>query len=425
MTTAPAGSTPPADADADGEPASAVQEARAGSVDQPARTRTGRRLPTWQRVDRATPRLATQAVQRMAELPWFEALPAAQRADVGLVVQTGLGAFLDWLRDPAGAPAPAPEVFSVAPRELARSVSLKQTVQLIRVVVGVVEEQVPALAAPGEQARLAEQVLKYSREIAFAAAEVYAAAAEARGAWDARVESGVVEALVRGQVGELTLNRAASLGWSDGQWVTAVAAASPGHGIESAVTELRAHARHRGWSVLTGEAGGGLLVVVSGRGHVDEALGELADALPAGPVVLGPTATDLASAAASVGEALAGLAAVAGWPDAPRPVASSALLVERVVVGDERARTRLLEEVHRPLAAAGGDLLRTAAAFLEGGGSVEGAGRALFLHPNTVRYRLRKIVDTIGCDLTTPRDAQLVRLALVLGRVRTPAPAAL
>ena len=439
MTTAPAGSTPPARADhppadeaptgavptgavpVDEAPARGAQGAEAGSGGGSAPARSGRRLPTWQRVDRATPRLATQAVQRMAELPWFEALPAAQRADVGLVVQTGLGAFLDWLRDPEGAAAPAPEVFSVAPRELARSVSLKQTVQLIRVVVGVVEEQVPALAAPGEQARLAEQVLKYSREIAFAAAEVYAAAAEARGAWDARVEGGVVEALVRGQVGELTLNRAASLGWSDGQWVTAVAAASPGPGIESAVTGLRAHARHRGWSVLTGEAGGGLLVVVSGRGRVEGALDEITEALPPGPVVLGPTASDLASAAASVGEALAGLAAVAGWPDAPRPVASSALLVERVVVGDERARTRLLEEVHRPLAAAGGDLLRTAAAFLEGGGSVEGTGRALFLHPNTVRYRLRKIVDTIGCDLTTPRDAQVVRLALVLGRVRNPA----
>ena len=90
---------------------------------------------------------------------------------------------------------------------------------------------------------------------------------------------------------------------------------------------------------------------------------------------------------------------------------SSALLAERAVLGDEYARLRLLEEVHSPLAEAGGDLLRTAAAFLDGGGSVEGTGRALFLHPNTVRYRLRKVVDTIGHDLTAPRDAQVVRLA--------------
>lgn len=387
--------------------------AEPGPALQPAGSR---HAATWQRVDRATTRLSTQAVQRMARLPWFEALAAPQRADVGLVVQTGLQAFTAWLRDSGTAALPAPEVFGVAPRELARSVSLKQTVQLIRVVVGVIEEEVPALAAPGERARLAEQVLRYSREIAFAAAEVYAAAAEARGAWDARVEAGVVEALVRGSVGELTLSRAASLGWVPGDWVTALASAAPSTAMESA--QLRADARHRGWSVLTGDAGGGLLVVLGGRGRPEDAVGEMSAALPPGPVVVGPTAEDLLAAAPCVQEALAGLVAVPAWPDAPRPVSSSALLAERAVLGDEFARLRLLEEVHSPLAAASGDLLRTAAAFLDGGSSVEGTGRALFLHPNTVRYRLRKVVDTIGYDVTTPRDAQVVRLALVLGQTR-------
>ena len=372
-------------------------------------------VPTWQRVDRATARLTTQAVRRMAELPWFEALPPAQRADVGLVVQAGLGAFTRWLRDSHGASTPAPGVFAVAPRELARSVTLKQTVQLIRVVVGVIEEQVPALAAPGDEARLAEQVLRYSREIAFAAAEVYAAAAEARGAWDARLEAGVVEALVRGQVNELTLSRASSLGWVHGEWVTALACA-PSRDVDTGTDELRADARHADCSVLTGEAGGGLLVVVGGRGRPEDAVRALTPALPPGPVVVGPTALDLASAAPCVAEALAGLNAVAAWPQAPRPVDARALLAERAVLGDDTARRRLMEEVHRPLAEASGELLPTAAAFLEAGSSVEGTGRALFLHPNTVRYRLRKITELIGYDVTSPRDAQVVRVALVLGR---------
>ena len=71
-----------------------------------------------------------------------------------------------------------------------------------------------------------------------------------------------------------------------------------------------------------------------------------------------------------------------------------------------------------PLEAAGGDLLATAAAYLEGGGSVEGTGRALFLHPNTVRYRLRKLAEVTGRDLTDPRQGLVVRLALVIGRTR-------
>jgi DNA-binding PucR family transcriptional regulator len=111
---------------------------------------------------------------------------------------------------------------------------------------------------------------------------------------------------------------------------------------------------------------------------------------------------------------------VAAWPDAPRPVPADALLAERVVLGDETARMRLLEEVHRPLERAGGDLLHTAAAFLDGGSSVEGAGRVLFVHPNTVRYRVRRIADTIGYDLLRPRDAQVVRVALVVGRTAVP-----
>ena len=371
--------------------------------------------PTWQRVDAATTRLSTSAVQRMAELPWFDALPAQQRADVGLVVQAGLGAFTAWLRAPERPPAPAPEVFSVAPRELARSVTLKQTVQLIRVVVGVIEEQVPALAAPGEQRRLTEQVMLYTREIAFAAAEVYAAAAEARGAWDARVESGVVEALVRGQVGELTVSRAASLGWVPADWVAVLAGRASG---DPGLEPLRLEARHRGWSVLSGEVPGGMVVVVGGRGPggAERAVAELVLALPEGPVVAGPPASDLAGASVSVQEALAGLAAVAAWPEAPRPVPSGQLLAERAVLGDEAARRRLLEEVHRPLLAAGGDLYATAAAYLDGGSSIEGTARALFLHANTVRYRLRKMADLLGLDLAVTRDAQVVRVALVLGR---------
>lgn len=376
-----------------------------------------RPVPLWRRVDQATARLTTQAVQEMADLPWFVAMPPQQRAAVGLVVQAGLRQFTAWLRDPRKANVPAPEVFAVAPRELARAVTLKQTVQLIRVVVGVIEDQVPSLADEQERAGLAEQVLRYSREIAFAAAEVYAATAEARGAWDARVESGVVEALVRGQVTELTLSRAASLGWEPGEWCTALAAGAPTR-ADTGLDTLHAEARHRGWSVLTGEAGGGLLVLVGGRGDLDDTLVEVAGLLPDGPVVVGPPVPELAQAAVCVAEALAGLAAVAAWPEAPRPVASGALLAERAVLGDEIARARLRDDVHRPLAESGGDLLRTATAFLDGGGSIEGAGRALFLHPNTVRYRLRKITDLLGYDITRPRDAMLLRVALVLGRAR-------
>lgn len=351
----------------------------------------------------------------MEDLPWFGALPAEQRSYVGLVLQAGLSTFAQWLRTP-GQPLPVgPEVFAAAPRELARAVNLKQTVQLIRIAVGVVEEAVPSLAAPGDEEVLAEAVLRYSRELAFAAADVYAAAAEARGAWDARVEAGVVDALVRGHAGELTLSRASSLGWTRVDWVVALAAPAP---QDLDLPQLRASARHSGLSLLTGEASTALVLVVGGSSAVPSAVQQIAAALPPAPVVVGPVVPELSAAVASVQEALAGLVAVPGWPQAPRPVAASDLLAERAVLGEEAARRRLLEEVYIPLQQARGDLLQTAAAYLEGGGSVEGTGRALFLHPNTVRYRLRKLAEVTGRDITSPRDGLVVRLALILGRTR-------
>ena len=63
---------------------------------------------------------------------------------------------------------------------LARSINLEHTVQLIKVTIDVVEDHVPRLAEPGQEAVLREAVVRFSREVAFAAARVYARAAETR-----------------------------------------------------------------------------------------------------------------------------------------------------------------------------------------------------------------------------------------------------
>ena len=371
---------------------------------------------TWQRVQKASSALSTKCVREMEGLPWFGALPPEQRSYVGLVLHAALDAFADWLRDPSRPLAGGPDIFAAAPRELARIVNLKQTVQLIRVAIDVIETNVARLAAPGDEAMLRDAVLRYSREIAFAAADVYAAAAEARGAWDARVEAGVVDALVRGHAGELTLSRAASLGWRRGEWVVALAFRAPDDPADLDLAGLRVSSRHSGLVLLAGEAADALVLVVGGSGPVDRALVQVTAALPPGPVVVGPIIGELGQAATSVQEALSALTALAAWPNAPRPVAASDLLAERAVLGDAAAHRRLLEEVYKPMLAAGGDLIGTAAAYLEGGSSVEGTSRALFLHPNTVRYRLRKLAEILGRDLADPRQALVVRVALVLGR---------
>ena len=59
---------------------------------------------------------------------------------------------------------------------------------------------------------LREAILLYSREIAFAAADVYARAAEARGLWDARLEALVVDSILTGEYDSELPSRVAALG---------------------------------------------------------------------------------------------------------------------------------------------------------------------------------------------------------------------
>jgi len=361
--------------------------------------------------------LAGAAIARMDEvLPWYRAMPAENRSWVNLVAQAGVAAFVDWFRQPDAPQTLSADVFGTAPRELTRSVTLQQTVELVRVVIGVVEEQIEQIA-PGDEAEVREAVLRYSREIAFAAAQVYAEAAEARGAWDARLESLVVDALLRGEADDSLRSRAAALGWGSHDSVVVVVGQTPDAEPEAVVDDIRRAARAHKLDVLTGVHGDRLVAILGGAVEPVRATRHLVAQFGPGPVVVGPTVPDLLAAGQSAAEALAGLLAAPAWPDAPRPVPSDDLLPERALAGDEIARTRLVQEVYRPLQSTGTALVETLSAFLEQTSSLEAAARALFVHPNTVRYRLRRVTEISGYAPADPRHALTLRLALALGRL--------
>ena len=90
---------------------------------------------------------------------------------------------------------------------------------------------------------------------------------------------------------------------------------------------------------------------------------------------------------------------------------------ERAIAGDEIARERLVREVYQPLQSSGTALVETLSAFLEQTSSLEGTARTLFVHPNTVRYRLRRVAEVCGYAPTDPRQALTLRIALALGRL--------
>jgi DNA-binding PucR family transcriptional regulator len=71
------------------------------------------------------------------------------------------------------------------------------------------------------------------------------------------------------------------------------------------------------------------------------------------------------------------------------------------------------------LAKAGDVLLDTVTAFLAAGGALETTARTLFVHANTVRYRLRRVGEICGEAPTDPRGAFTIQLALAFGRLDT------
>jgi len=373
---------------------------------------------TARELDRATGDLARAAIAQMDEtLPWYRAMPAEQRSWVGLVAQAGIAAFVEWFRHPDQRRAITGEIFGTAPRELARTVSLQQTVEMVRITIGVVEEAAETIAAPANASDLREAVLVYAREVAFAAAQVYAQAAEARGAWDARLEAMVVDALMRGEADEALRSRAAALGWGAPDSVTVVVGTPPDDEPEAVVDGVRRAARHAGLDVLVAVQGDRLVAVLGGAPDPLRASRALLAQFGPGPIVIGPPVPDLMSAARSAQAAVAGLVASKAWPAAPRPVLASDLLPERAIDGDAAARRQLIDDVYLPLVAAGGGLLETVTAYLAQAGSLEATARTLYVHPNTVRYRLRRAADVTGLAATEPRDGFALHIALVLGRL--------
>jgi DNA-binding PucR family transcriptional regulator len=373
---------------------------------------------TLLRLRRGTGTLARAALQRMDErLPWYRAMDPEDRSWVGLVAQAGIAAFIAWYQRPGGELEITADVFGTAPRELTRSISLQQTLELLRIVVDAVEDEVGGLAAPGAEQDLREAVLRYSREVAFAAATIYAKAAEARGAWDARLEALVVDALVRGEADDAVRSRAAALGWAASDQVVVVVGTTPAGQVEDVVDNLRRTARAFGADALVGVQGD-RIVVVLGRAEAPLAVAaELTAHFGPGPVVTGPQLPSLTEAGRSARAALAGLVAVRAWPAAPRPVGADELLPERLLSGDSTARRALVDRLYRPLTGSDPSLLETAAAYLQFGRSIEGAARALFVHPNTVRYRLRRVADVTGWDPVDPREGFVLQVAIAAGRL--------
>ncbi|EMQ98288.1 PucR family transcriptional regulator [Paeniglutamicibacter gangotriensis] len=365
--------------------------------------------------------LSTVALKHLDQsLPWYRGLRPEERAALGLVAQKGIASFVSWYERPTTSPQwVLNDVFGAAPTELTRSISLQKALQLIRTIVEVVESQVPDIAPESEHTQLREAVLRYSREVAFAAADVYARAAETRGAWDSRLEALVVDAVMRGESQDSLRSRIAAVGWKSHENILVMIGATPTSSQVGFVSELRRAAARYARDSLVGVHGERAILMLGGVESDRAGMDRLASFFGDGPVVYSPLAPTLKEASDSAKAAFAAIAAAKAWPSAPRPVDADDLWPERVMNNDAEARDALVQGIYNPLIKAGNGLIETLSSYLSLGHSLEGTARELFVHANTVRYRLKRVCDVTGWDPLVPREAFVLQTALVVGRLDT------
>ena len=253
-----------------------------------SRAMTPEKAETLKKLRASVGQLSTTTLRQLEKsLPWYSRLNSDERSALGMVAQNGIAAFVTWYERPSSPSWILSDVFGTAPTELTRSISLQKALQLIRIVVEVVEDQVPVIAPEADQAALREAVLRYSREVAFAAADVYARAAESRGSWDTRLEALIVDAILRGENTDALRSRIAALGWKAQERFTVMVGNSPSEPSASYVSELRRTAGRFAEDALVGIQGDRLILILGGVQDRETAYLKLSELFAPGPVVYG------------------------------------------------------------------------------------------------------------------------------------------
>ncbi len=126
-------------------------------------------------------------------------------------------------------------------------------------------------------------------------------------------------------------------------------------------------------------------------------------------LVIGREHEGVEGARASYREALSLL----GYRDRPRIATYDELLVPRVITGDASARETFLNDFFAPLRAKknGRELAAALLTLARHGFRFRGAADALAIHPNTLRYRLERVSEVLGIDLSDADVQFRVQLA--------------
>ncbi|WP_144418958.1 PucR family transcriptional regulator [Bifidobacterium actinocoloniiforme] len=415
----------------------------------------GSPLRTWQRerTDQPGPeeakpqdlpqpvrRILRQAQDHLGEtLPWYQTLSPADKATLDLVIETAVANFVSWQADLTAdldsddAPRPSLEhIFFIAPLEFTQVVSLRQALDVTRVIVDLLENNVEAFAQKGQERATRDAILYYAREVAFSAAAIYADTAEMRESWNVRAETYAMENLANGVTDSKVASQMAVLGWpGESSCFALVGKPRKGGQLSSsaAASRIRRRVRSIGGLCLVSAHNDLTVVLIDPRdqgGPEEVSAGLLHFFAEDAPVCLGPLRRGVEGASETIRAALTTYQVAPAADDVfagggpARPLQADDVLPERVLVGDAAAADQLYRDVYGRLRQSDPHqiMLATLDAFLSCGRSLESAAKRLSVHPNTVRYRLKQSVKITGWDPTNPREAFVLQTALKIGRIR-------
>ncbi|MBI0145913.1 MULTISPECIES: PucR family transcriptional regulator [Bifidobacterium] len=397
--------------------------------DEPAEAQQAHRSSTAS--DAAMEQILLKTLDHLQEaLPWARSVPADGRRTLEGAIQTALNDLLSRL-DSQG--TEDSEVPSPVPAELSRSLGPHRAMELTQVILDMLEEAGRTMGAEGERATLV-----YTRQAATAAAELYADLAETRSGRKAVTESRIIRHLIEKTADTRTVDDLARLGWPTEFDCFAVVGEAQGNddgqGMENARQPIHTTVVRQGGRALVGESEGLMVVLInpdrSGT-PADFCASILRFFTDESAVCLGPLRHGISGAEDSIRAALSTHAAAPAVADPitaalPRPLHADDLLPERALNGDTDAADQLYQEIYMSLAGQDpdGPLPTTLLTFLRSGNSLEVTAKKLGIHPNTVRYRLRRCVEVTGWDAMDPRESFVLRAALIIGRIRRSHPGA-
>lgn len=361
---------------------------------------------------------ATAIVKRLEESePWFKATNPNHRAWLTLITQRGINAFADWLEGTPNQFSTASFFENEAPRDLALAINFEQIVSVTQKIFTYVENELLKILDQGEKTSVQVQLLRFSRDVAFATALAYARAAEVRSAWDARLEAKIIDALIDEEnFNEVEVN-ASGLGWSEVENIFTIVGKKPKRDSALAVAEIHKAARNQDLLTIAGVRGEMLIALISNSKNPESTARYFSPRFGEGSIVYGRVVDNFGQILISTKEAIAGFMAKAAFPHSQRVIAASELLPERAINSDPLAQNELIEiyfkiKQHDP------DWLNTLEVFFENGGSLEATARSLHIHVNTVRYRFKGIEQAIGLSPAQARDGYCLQVAISLGRLK-------